>query len=284
MGGSASYRLARKIAKAKQNGAPQSEIDELESKRQEALEAEKEKRHPKEKTFRDKINEASTREEFRNVMLEKYKPGNVQDEFLNKDIGMLKRIMNTIDDLETKYPEMAGKVHIFESRKRSGTGCVGGMGLNGNLVINENWNEYDDPALYNDGEGWHPKNTSPEAIIAHEFAHAIQAKILEKKYPNVFTNGEITPHGYYDNYEEWLKTQREWSTGSFLKPIRKEALKSLGLKVKDEDVALSQISRYAKTTIFESFAEAFADVQSNGDNASDASKAYVNALINALRS
>lgn len=44
MGGSASYRLGKKIANARMNGASQDEIDELERKRQEAKEAEKAKR------------------------------------------------------------------------------------------------------------------------------------------------------------------------------------------------------------------------------------------------
>lgn len=44
MGGSASYRLAKKIANARLNGAPQTEIDDLERKRQAAKEAEREKR------------------------------------------------------------------------------------------------------------------------------------------------------------------------------------------------------------------------------------------------
>lgn len=44
MGGSASYRLAKKIANARLNGAPQSEIDELERQRQTAKEAERQKR------------------------------------------------------------------------------------------------------------------------------------------------------------------------------------------------------------------------------------------------
>lgn len=44
MGGSASYRLARKIANAKANGASQEEIDELERQREAAREAEREKR------------------------------------------------------------------------------------------------------------------------------------------------------------------------------------------------------------------------------------------------
>ncbi len=44
MGGSGSYRLARKIANARMNGAPQSEIDDLERRHQQALADEREKR------------------------------------------------------------------------------------------------------------------------------------------------------------------------------------------------------------------------------------------------
>ncbi|MBP5782346.1 MAG: hypothetical protein J6W04_02285 [Bacteroidales bacterium] len=47
MGGSASYRLAKKIANARANGASQDEIDELERQRQVAKEAERAKRAAK---------------------------------------------------------------------------------------------------------------------------------------------------------------------------------------------------------------------------------------------
>lgn len=44
MGGSASYRLARKIRAAEQNGASQKEIDALRRQREAALAVEREKR------------------------------------------------------------------------------------------------------------------------------------------------------------------------------------------------------------------------------------------------
>lgn len=45
MGGSARYRLGKKIANAKMNGASQSDIDELERRRQEAIRQEQNKRY-----------------------------------------------------------------------------------------------------------------------------------------------------------------------------------------------------------------------------------------------
>ncbi|MBQ6503136.1 MAG: hypothetical protein IJI57_04385 [Flexilinea sp.] len=286
MGGSASYRLARRIANARDRGAPQSEIDELERRRQDALTAERQKRQaakqPPEKSFLDKLNSAKDEEELRKVMLEKYKPGFIHKEFLNKDLGMLKRALKTIDELETRFPEMKGKVHEFNAKYEIGT--YGSMSLTGQLSITQSWDNFDDPDLYGDKNGWFHKNRTPEAVIAHEFAHAITARILEKKYPELFDDGDIRPSKIYANYEDYLQVKKEWSNGAFLKPLRKEALKALGLKVKDENLATRQISRYAELNIHEAFAEAFADVFANGDNASEASKAYTNALINALRS
>ncbi len=284
MGGSASYRLARKIANARDRGAPQSEIDELERRRQEALETERQKRQaakqPPTKSFRDKLNEVQTRDELKSVLYEKYSPERFDDKFLKKNVNMLKRVMNTLDELEDRYPEMKGKVQAFKSYTGK---AQGKMSLFGDLTLNAKWNKEDDPELYDDFNGWHPKNTTPEAIVAHEFAHAIQARILEKYYPDAFINGRLNP---MTPIMDRLNLGGDWNTGQYLRPIQERAMARLGYtSFRGASVvqATSQISRYATKNIFEAFSEAFADVYSNGDNASEASKAFTEEMIAELR-
>lgn len=230
---------------------------------------------PAESSFRDKVIEAKNKKELRDVMLERYKPEQVSTSFTNKNVNMVKRILTTLDDLESRYPEMRDKVHIFDgNRKRA----YASMGVDGKLSINAKWSKEDHPELYGDQNGWFHKNRTPEAVVAHEFAHAIQAKILEKKYPNDFVNGEISRNTSFLNR---LNIATDWSTGTYLSPIRDRALSKLGITRVE---AVQQISRYAGTNNFELFSEAFGDVFANGDNASEASKALTEELIRELRS
>lgn len=227
-----------------------------------------------ENTFRAKINSAKNKKELREAMLERYKPEHVDTTFTNKNLNMVKRILNTLDDLENQYPEVRGKVHKFVgTRKRA----LASMGVDGRLSINTTWSKEDDPSLYGDHNGWFHKNRTPEAVVAHEFAHAIQAKILEKLYPNDFVNGEISITSPLMNR---MNISNEWNNGRYLSPIRDRALQKLGMT---RAQAVEQISRYAGANNFELFAEAFADVFANGNNASAASKALTEEMIRELR-
>ena len=91
MGGSASYRLGKKIANAMVNGASQDEIDELERKRQEAKMAEK-RRLAEEK---EKLAELE-RQKARQAELEREETARKQAEELAK---------RTIEQNSIEHPE-----------------------------------------------------------------------------------------------------------------------------------------------------------------------------------
>ena len=228
-----------------------------------------------ESEFRRQINETKTNKEFGNVMIARYGKNNVKPSFLKKDLGMLKKVMSTIDDLESKYPEMKGKVHTFTGRNAS---ALSSMNIDGSLNINDVWSTLDNPRLYNDNDGWSYKNTTPESIIAHEFAHAIESKLIEKMYPDAFKNGEIDTSA---GLALELQARSAWSTDSVLFDARDRALSRLGYTSVQQ--ASSTISKYAETSLGELFAEAFGDVYSNGDKASNASKVFTEELIKELR-
>lgn len=271
MGGSASYRLAKKIARAIQDGAPQSEIDELERRRQEAREAERQKRlaakqPPAEKTFKDRINDTQTKEEFASVMRERYGNKAVSDDFINRtELSMAKRVMGVISDLEARYPFMEGFIKKFDIRNDA----IAAMRQDGTLTLNPVfWEMKDNPVLYE--SSYNTPNSTPEATIAHEFGHAIH-----NYYFNWMREGNLT-------FLELSKLYKKRLSGEFLNDVWKLAKKKA--HVKSKDALLSGISRYAKTNVMEGFAEAFADVYSNGDNASNNSKAYVEAMFETLES
>ena len=268
MGGSASYRLAKKIANAKQNGAPQSEIDELESKRQEALEAERQKRReakqPKEVSFLDRVNSAKDKNEFATVMRERY-GDKVSEGFINMtELSMAKRVMSTIDELEKRYPFMTGFVKEFDVRGDA----VAAMSQGGRLSLNPAyWGTKDNESLYD--SSYNTPNSTPESSIAHEFGHAIHTYLYN-----------LMSEGASDSFIEMFKLMQKRQDGTFLADVYKLAKKKG--KFRSKDALFSGISEYAQVNSKEAFAEAFADVYSNGDNASKASKAYVEAMFEVL--
>lgn len=299
MGGSASYRLAKKIARAIQNGAPQSEIDELERRRQEAREAERQKRlaakQPQEKTFKDKVNEAGTKEDLRSVLVEKYGENNVAKGFTEShDLEMTKRAVNTLMELEDRYPFMKGVISGFhnvvdptvvfdptgsifaqtnsefsprtgESRHTLGLGAA--------------YSTKDNPTLYSGSErDFSPPNMTPEAIVAHEFGHAMHNYLM----------GRLLQDARKDGIFQAMMVADDIRSNRLLQRLEKEAKQSIGYK-KGLPSFRREISRYASDAkayggnpTKESFAEAFADVYANGDNASEVSKAYVNVLVNEI--
>ena len=293
MGGSASYRLARKIANARDRGAPQSEIDELERQRQEALTAEKQKRQETkqtpEKTFRDKVNGAKTNEELLSVLQEQYGSENVQKGFVTQhDVRMTKRALNTILELEDRYPFMKGAISGFHvvvdpfggvaAEVESSFSPLTGdskhtLGIGKDFATNEN------PKLYSGNEReLHPPNMTPEAIIAHEFGHALCCYLLGKKLQDARKKGLLDSLNMLDD----IKKRQT------LGQLEKQAMKSIGYK-KSLPNFRAEISKYASDAMLyggkptdESFAEAFSDVYANGDNASSVSKAYVKVLLNEI--
>ena len=292
MGGSASYRLAKKIANARAAGESQERIDDLERQRQAALAAEKQKRlaakqpeTPQEKSFKDKVNDAQTKEDLLSVLNEKYSfvaPGAVT----RNDIDMVKRVVTTLEELEEQYPFMKGYINGFEFTVAPGNTAAmharynANDGLLGqNFMFGSGWDVKDNPKMYTGNErGFAPPNQTPESIVAHEFGHAIGNVILGKMVE------KARDKGFFDA----MFLLQDIKKGKGLENLEKRAVASLGYK--QPAAVRGKISGYAKYAkrygsqpTNESFAEAFADVYSNGDNASDVSKAYVNVLLEEAR-
>lgn len=293
MGGSASYRLAKKIANARDRGAPQSEIDELERRRQEALVSEKQKRQETkqtpEKTFRNKVNGAKTNDELLSILQEKYGSENIQKGFVTMhNLEMTKRTLNTVMELEDRYPFMKGAISGFHvvvdpfggvaaEVKSSFSPSTGEskhtLGIGAAFATNDN------PELYSGNErGHHPPNMTPEAVVAHEFGHALHNYLLGRMLQDARKKGFFEAVMMVDD----IKKDRT------LQQLEKQAKQSIGYK-KALPYLRGEISEYASGAKMyggkpteESFAEAFADVYSNGDNASSVSKAYVNTLLNEI--
>ena len=289
MGGSASYRLGKKIANARLNGASQDELDELERQRQAALNAERQKRQeakqPKEKSFRDKLNDVKTGDELSKLLNEKYSTV-ASGVVANNDIDMVKRAIRTLDELEEQYPFMKGKISGLEYQYVPNVPAAMHAKFNGeNGTVNQNfkfgagWEIKDNPKFYSGSErGFTPPNQTPESIVAHEFGHAIANIVTSRKLAQARAKGKIDALFYIDDIKK----------GKELEYLEKRALDLLGIKQAAK--ARKEISGYAKEARMyegiptrESFAEAFADVYSNGDKASNVSKAYVKVLLEEVK-
>lgn len=153
-------------------------------------------------------------------------------------------IQNARDELEREYGKLVSNAKL--SLADLGDGVLGmsdgtTVYLSADYASNSNMTK-----AMKDAElsGFHPKlgnRTGAEAVTAHELGHHIARQI-------------------------------ESRTGVSQEEIVARAGKKLGLR--KESVAVN-ISEYARTNYHETIAESFADVYSNGKNASRASKAVI---------
>lgn len=121
--------------------------------------------------------------------------------------------------------------------------------------------------------GYHPINSTPEDIIVHETAHALDFYISAKK------------HGIdelvIDDFNKYSELYKSWGNQTYAKEVVKKAveqannnLKKNNLSVKTEQELREEISGYAASSkngtvmYAETFAEALVDYLSNGNNAS----------------
>ena len=229
--------------------------------------------------FSQKIRDAKTIDELMQAVYEKY--GKSDDEFpyvvlRARNMEMVKRVLVTLDELENEYPFAKGIIYNFGSA--SNDSLAGFTLSSGKLGLSIDWNDEDSPSLYSGKiRGDSIPNTTPESIIAHEFGHAIQARIFQKLHPDLFTNGKYSP----PNNEIGNKMILEYRNGKFMMEVEKKVLKKLNIGFYE---AHSRISNYARDEgVMEAFSEAFSDVYANGENASAVSKAYVQALLEAAR-
>lgn len=237
----------------------------------------------KEKSFRDKVNEAKTLAELWTAVTDKYGKENVATSFIRKnDIELVKRAVNTLDELEERYPFMKGYIRKLGSHY---AGLAAWNSDKQQFCLNPNYWDADNEHLHSGNErGYHPPNTTPESIVAHEFGHAVQTYLLEKMTD--WANHATKPSDMMKGVEIWSNV----ADGTVFEHIERRALDSLGLTHSSISEGRQKISQYARDAkkagmnpSFEAFSEAFADVQSNGNNASPVSKAYVQALLEEIR-
>ena len=131
---------------------------------------------------------------------------------------------------------------------------------------------------------FHPKNSTPQDVIVHETAHALDFYMLARK-----NNVEDL---VVDGFSNWRLLMNDWGNQSYSKSTVLEAaenvnkkLKAQGQKTKTVDELRKEISGYAATTddynnplYAETFAEALVDYLSNGTNAQPLSVEIYNIL------
>lgn len=117
----------------------------------------------------------------------------------------------------------------------------------------------DDGIMRSVQTGWWPKNSSRASIGAHEAGHAVNWRILEGMYDYRF------------------QAVLDWNEGITAKKIVQISTKEVkaampkGTKKKVSDIRKEQ-SGYGATDPSEAWAEAFADIEANGDNSHELSK------------
>lgn len=130
-------------------------------------------------------------------------------------------------------------------------------------ILNNEYDAYRKQYLSDVRQHFHPTGTQPEHIVTHELGHWVSLTVLPHD-PGDY-NGETT-----------------------CKNIVMDAAKSLGYRFKStaQNPLVRQrgeISRYAKTNMLETVAEAVADWRANGDKAHEFSRAIVQELKNRLK-
>ena len=121
--------------------------------------------------------------------------------------------------------------------------------------------------------GFHPKNSTPEDIIVHETAHALDFYISAEKYG--------VDNLVIDDFKKYNEFYISWANQTYSKEVVLKAVENVnnsykenGLTPKKEEELKEEISGYANivnngTVMYaETFAEALVDYLSNGNNAS----------------
>ena len=123
---------------------------------------------------------------------------------------------------------------------------------------------------------FHPKNSTPEDIIVHETAHALDFYISAEK----IGIGDLV----LDDFSKYNQLYESWGNQTYAKEVVQEAVKNVnaryhtnGQPTKTEEELKKEISGYAEIVkddvimYAETFAEALVDYLANNLNASDLS-------------
>ena len=193
-------------------------------------------------------------------------------EYANFEI--VKKGMEAVDKMVEMFPILEGQdldMRLIPTSVDKG-GVINKMRWDGTIWFSKKYYDKENPMLLDaikefDGKS-HPKNFSPEQCISHELGHYISALYLKKMNPYFNSLQMEVNYGVVTYRDLWVGVYKQMGkngyTGSIISMFK-------------------NISKYATRTWEEGGAEAIADVFSNGDNANEASKLFVDALQQELK-
>lgn len=171
-------------------------------------------------------------------------------------------IVNTIEVIQSRYPELKGAVdqivrdrrgNSYAAMETSGYVRQDGSPLSMKLHIGTHYDKGLDHVKqsydHDLQSGFHPKGTNAESIVWHEYGHALANLKSAKAAANLY-------HDANDNY--WRASKYTSDRKKHL--TEKEWLRTAAKSLKVTQKAFKEsISRYATKNAAETFAEAFAE-------------------------
>lgn len=200
----------------------------------------------------DKIENVKGFDELEKYLSDKYGI-NVDKSVETLDFETCKKTMMGVESVFSDYPDLSQRITTI-STKDNGVMCCSGTEIFFNPRYYKDVSEFEDMCKRCSDMGWWPSNSSPLSIGAHETGHAVESLLLSLKE--------------YDY--DWQRVM-DWNSGVVSGDIVSQAVKNIkkteyGKGKKQADL-MKAVSGYAATKKGECFAEAFADVASNGENA-----------------
>ena len=192
---------------------------------------------------------------------------------------MATSLVNSAVKVYNKYPQLKGFVRNFETgaMKTTYAQFKYGYGPKGNVIslrtsstlmdtIEKAKSHYERDISKN----FHPKGTTFEDVIVHEYGHVLDAYLTAKKIGiKDIKHDKIT-------LEEMKSLFNEYKSRPVSTDIINQAFENLGITdIKEKSQVISNLSRYASQSRKETFAEAFADYMANGKNTQPLSKEIV---------
>ena len=180
----------------------------------------------------------------------------IRQEMGTLDIDTVNHINKTITDIQERYPELKGYVKNLECTDRNVYAQAVFSGRDGSCSLQIGAKSYKDgvKSVYEDWKGdvefgYHPKGTDGGAVLWHEYGH-------------VYAGRENLSHGGLNSIRN-SKAEADWKNEAAVK-----------LNVAPDSIG-SKVSRYATSSDYELFAEAFAAHNTGNGNR------YTKALIDA---
>ncbi len=165
----------------------------------------------------------------------------------------VKKTLIGVEGVFKDYPELGEQVKTISTDKM-GVMCCSGTEIYFNPKYYQDETAFVDMCKRCSNSGWWPANSSASSIGAHETGHAVEMLLLN-----------------LCNYDYDWERVIDWNKGKMSGRIVSQALKNIKKteygKGKKNAELMQDLSGYGATKKQECFAEAFADVASNGDKA-----------------